>query len=91
MIDFTLKVKGQGQMSNKGPKMTKFQSAVTPPILIVESPNENQNVRLGKLFPKNNMRQNIRLPVLALEGVMLIFSFSSITQKVFSLFSPNKN
>jgi len=70
MIDFIVKVKGQGQMSNKGSKMTKFQSAVTPPILIVESPNKNQNVRLGKFFPKNNMRQNIRLPVLALEGVM---------------------
>ena len=70
MTDFTVKVKGQGQMTNKGSKMTKFQSAVTPLILIVESPNKNQNVRLGKFFPKNNMRQNIRLPVLALEGVI---------------------
>ena len=91
MTDFTVKVKGQGQMTNKGSKMTKFQSAVTPTILIAEGPNKNQNVRQGKHFPKNSMSQNIRLPVLALEGVMSIFSFSSITQKVFSLFSPNKN
>ena len=40
---------GQRSRSNNGRKLTIFQSTVTTSILIVETSNKDQNVRLNKL------------------------------------------